>query len=161
MISYGPSLVPEVRAMRGRNYSLRMLHADATILDVSSANRKLSRNGLRGDPSDVLEADLWATSRLGRKPPMRSSVRLRIISGLPVIRHLGIGGIFTPALAKHSKSFSLIGLHLGGSRSSNARPTRMATALLHHEVTVNAWLLVALPPGVVSTILPVLAPLEL
>jgi hypothetical protein len=27
--------------MRGRNYSLRTLHADATILDVSSANLTL------------------------------------------------------------------------------------------------------------------------
>ncbi|MGA8343508.1 MAG: hypothetical protein WB781_16370 [Candidatus Sulfotelmatobacter sp.] len=34
--------------MRGRNYSLRTLHADATILDVSSARTKpLARRTLR------------------------------------------------------------------------------------------------------------------
>ena len=32
--------------MRGRNYSLRTLHADATILDVSSAMRKLTTRQL-------------------------------------------------------------------------------------------------------------------
>ena len=49
-ISYGPSLVPEVRAMRARNYNLGCTFAaDATVLGVLSANRKLSRNGLRGD----------------------------------------------------------------------------------------------------------------
>src|ERR1035438_2806989 len=37
-ISYGPSFVPGVRAIRARNYSLcSTLHADATILDVWSA----------------------------------------------------------------------------------------------------------------------------
>jgi len=36
--------------MRARNYSLRCtLHADATILDVWSATRKLARNGCGGD----------------------------------------------------------------------------------------------------------------
>src|SRR5882762_4154399 len=42
-ISYGPSLLPEVRAMRTRNYSPRStLHVDVVILGVLSANRKLS-----------------------------------------------------------------------------------------------------------------------
>jgi hypothetical protein len=37
---------------------------------------------------NVPEADLGTTSRLaGRKPPMRSSVRLRITSGLPLLGH--------------------------------------------------------------------------
>ncbi len=36
--------------MRARNYNLGCTFAaDATVLGVLSANRKLSRNGLRGD----------------------------------------------------------------------------------------------------------------
>ena len=67
------------------------------------------KTGLGEINGDLPEEDFGTTSRLaGRKPPMRSRVRLRITSGLPVIRHLGIGGMFTPVLAKHSKSFSLI-----------------------------------------------------
>jgi len=44
-----------------------------------------------------------------------------------------------------------------GSRLKESR--EKATVLPHHEVTVNALLLVALPPGVVITILLVFAPL--
>src|ERR1035438_1404911 len=41
-ISYGPSLVPAVRAMRARNYSLRnTLHAETTILGGLSATLTL------------------------------------------------------------------------------------------------------------------------
>src|ERR1700689_5421812 len=43
-ISYGPSFVPGVRAIRARNYRLvQHVALDATILDGWSANRKLSR----------------------------------------------------------------------------------------------------------------------
>ena len=42
MISYGPSLVPEVSAIGGRNYSLcSTLLSEMTILGVLSATRKL------------------------------------------------------------------------------------------------------------------------
>jgi len=79
--------------MCARNYSLRCtLHANATIPAVLSANRKLSTNGLRemsqlnvSIGADLREEDFWTTSRLVRRqPPMRSNVRLRITSGLPV-----------------------------------------------------------------------------
>jgi hypothetical protein len=49
--------------------------------------------GLEEINGDLLEADFWTISRLvGREPPMRSSVRLRITSGLPVIRNIGETG---------------------------------------------------------------------
>jgi hypothetical protein len=51
------------------------------ILGRWSANRKLSGNGLEEMNGDFPEADFGTTSRLaGRKPPIRSSVRLRITS---------------------------------------------------------------------------------
>src|ERR1019366_5699120 len=64
-ISYGPSLVPEVRDMRARNYNLgSTFAADATILDVLSATLTLGL--LPACPSTAQDRLKVARKRLPR-----------------------------------------------------------------------------------------------
>jgi len=67
------------------------------------------------------QADFGTTSRLaGRKPSMRSSVRLRMTSGLPVIRHLGHWRRVYSGARQTLEIVLAIRLHLGRCASDAA-----------------------------------------
>ena len=63
---------------------------------VNSGSRlKDSRERVRPEFHGQAAPRLDSFTSVGRKPPKRSSVRLRITSG---VRHLGIAGMFTSVL---------------------------------------------------------------